>query len=320
MKILKLIAAITLTLLAATYAACTEYRFETIAHPDADLTIPQDINNAGVVVGFYFGNDVDGFPITAGFVWEEGEFTSPDFGLIDPTFNAISESGLIAGATLEIEDFPNFSTPIFSVPLSGTPGDVETFEIPDAVDPFAEGINDRGDIVAVYFGDDDRLVSFIKQGDEISEINIPGYTDIGATDINESGLIVGVAQNSDEEAVGFIITNGEIEFVDHPDGETELLAINDVGEVAGAFSDEETGGTFIYDGVTFDAFAYPGADATVIWGMNDHRVVVGQYFLGGQEFGFIAKPIPEPGSDTLILLGGGLLLLSRRIRRIRVYS
>lgn len=276
----------------------SEYVFQDLRLPGAEFTTPLDINNNGVVVGVA-GDVLDELPLLGGFVWRDGEFLTPEIGFLDAAFSSISDSGLIAGTGF---DFFTFTTPVFILELES--GEMETFELPDGLISFPGGINGKGELVGAYFSLDDEFRSFILRDDEVQTISIAGLTEIGAADINDAGQIVGGALNADGIAVGFILQDDVTTFFQHPDGETELLAINNLGHIAGSVFDAEGSRAFVYDGSSFHDVAFPGGDETVIWGMNDHGVLVGEYFVAGIEegFGFIARPVPEPRSSLLAYL------------------
>lgn len=289
-----------------------DYLFEQLSLPGAEFTTPLDINNDGVVVGVT-GNDFDGLPLLGGFVWRDGEFSMPDVGFSDAVFAAISDSGLVAGTGF---DFFSFTTPVFVLELDS--GDIETFEVPDGFISFPGGINGNGEVVGAYFGNEDEFLSFIRRNDDVGVISIPGLTEIGAADINELGQIVGGAINEAGVSVGFILQDETTTLIEHPEGETELLAINNLGQIVGSVFDGENSRAFIYDGSSFEDVSFPDADETVIWGINDHGVIVGEYFVDDTDagVGFIATPVPEPGGWLLAIFAFAGACSQRRPRLV----
>lgn len=289
-------------------ATANDYFVETLQFPGSTETAPQDINNAGIVVGAYFDAD----EISHGFVWQDGEFRSPELGLEDVLFTAINEQGVIAGSGF---DFLGLSIPSFTIEDAV----VETFSYPGAFITFAEGINSAGTVTGVFIEDLDLgpFGAFIKQGDQYDAITIPDYTEVIATDINDAGVVVGGAYNALGDESGYIFENGEITIVDHPDGDTELSAINNLGVVVGSvFPIGEPARTFFYEDGEFTDINLPDIGEFAAWGLNDAGVLVGTYFQDDEVLGFIATPIPEPSSVAMLLAGIGLLTFrQRRLRK-----
>jgi hypothetical protein len=70
----------------------------------------------------------------------------------------------------------------------------------------------------------------------------------------------------------------------------QLLGINNAGEAVGFYLDASGNAHgYLYNMGTqtrVHEFAFPGADLTQAFGVNDHGEVVGAYTTGGQTFGF----------------------------------
>jgi hypothetical protein len=72
----------------------------------------------------------------------------------------------------------------------------------------------------------------------------------------------------------------------------------------------------MYDGNTYTTLDVPGSSSTAAIGINNAGQIVGECVVGGTEIGFLATPVPEPG--TLLLLGaelGGLVAVRARLAR-----
>ncbi len=113
---------------------------------------------------------------------------------------------------------------------------------------------------------------------------------------------------------GFIFDNDGFRLFLHPDGDTELLAINDHGTMVGSVDDGDALRSFVFDGQNFHDVAFPGASGTAAWSINNHGIIVGEFIPeGGEDFrAFIAYPVPEPSGHLLSLLALVIGVLARR--------
>jgi hypothetical protein len=138
-----------------------------------------------------------------------------------------------------------------------------------------EGVNDAGTVVGVA-----GLLSgggefgFTYSGGAITPFSAPGYAAAFPISVNDAGVIVGYASND-----GFATYTG---FVD-------------------------SGGVFTF----VDA---PGSSQTGFGALNDQGDIVGEYYdANGNEFAFLATPVPEPATWAFMLIGiTGVGLAARR--------
>ena len=73
---------------------------------------------------------------------------------------------------------------------------------------------------------------------------------------------------------------------DVPGGiDTEILGLNNVGEFVGVYGAATTG--FLYSRGVVSTVAFPGADVTVPYGINDSGDITGYYIAGGVTHGFV---------------------------------
>jgi hypothetical protein len=91
------------------------------------------------------------------------------------------------------------------------------------------------------------------------------------------------------------------------------MDLNISDQVVGFYfgSDKRAHGFFYDEGSVF-TMDYPGAAGTFLTGANDEGDLAGWYRDGGTSHGFVATPVPMPGS--VCLLGAGLLSLALTLR------
>lgn len=295
-------------LLIASHTDATEYTFETLQFPGSVDTVANGITNDDVVVGTYY---VDGSDEAHGFVWEDGEFETPelDLELANVSFDGISNHYDIVGSAIAPFAIPGFV--FFN-------NEVFPFEFPGALATFANGVNDELDIVGSFRNslEDDRFRAFYEFEDGILELTIPDFIDVFALGINNQRQVVGGAYDANDDESGFIFENGEVTLFNHPDGATELVDINNLGILAGTVVDDSGLRSFVFDGEEFHDVMFPGASETSVWGMNDLGVLVGEYMPDGSDdyAGFIAWPVPEPSGLLLMFF---TLLPTASMRRSR---
>ena len=179
----------------------------------------------------------------------------------------------------------------------------------------ALGVNDRGQILAVYEGRDRTVRHFVRdrQGRFAVIDDPPGTSGNGLTyeavDINNRGEIVGF-YNDDRgvTTTGFLRSRkGRFTDVNVPGSVvTGPLRINDRRQVVGIYAD--AGGAvhgFLGDDGQFATIDVPGATATVVLGINNRGQTVGSYVdAGGAYHGFLRErdgdvtTLPEaPGAE-----------------------
>jgi hypothetical protein len=102
------------------------------------------------------------------------------------------------------------------------------------------------------------------------------------------------------------------------DGE-EFHGINNHGDIAGFASPslDIIHGFVLHDGV-YSRVDAPGAVMTELEGINDRDQLVGTAVLRATSYGFLATPVPEPGSLFLIVSGAASLAMVLRRRWPRV--
>lgn len=124
----------------------------------------------------------------------------------------------------------------------------------------------------------------------IKLLAIPGATQMSANDINDCGQIVGGYTDVLGSAHGFVYEEDSFCQLDYPGASaTEILGINNLGQMAGMFTTLTATCGFLYDRGTFSpplTFPAPG-NFTVPNAINDRGEIVGVYqdvVPGGHSF------------------------------------
>jgi hypothetical protein len=119
---------------------------------------------------------------------------------------------------------------------------------------------------------------------EFSAIDFPGsidHTSFGRG-VNSGGDIVGQYDEIEEISHRFVFQGGQYQTVDTPFGrQTDILAINDLGEFVGYAYDDPSNGprpgfSFGKDG--FKRFDFPAASGTFPWTINNVGMQGGTFF------------------------------------------
>jgi hypothetical protein len=288
------------------------YTFITIDDPNADHgTFAAGVNGAGLVVGHY----VKGFT-NEGFLYQNGQFTTVQVNGGSATLTSINNANTVAGFYSDSAGLHGFTM------TSG--GGLTTIDDPNAVHGTeVTGINNKGDVVGIYFDGAFTAHGFSLINGTFSTIDYAGAgTGPGAgtfaQGINDGDRIVGGVIGGTAGHIGFTydgtnFTNLTVQ------GSTATFGagINDSGTLVGYFSDSAGQHGFVDMGGQFTTLDAPGAGlGTRAAGINGSGTVVGFFDdANAVAHGFIAiQSVPEPGTMTLAILGA-VSLLAARVRR-----
>jgi hypothetical protein len=291
----------------------------------ARQTIANGINPAGDIVGVY----TDGVGKQHGFLLSGGQFTTIDFpgalagvvGTLPTSANGINPAGEIvgnyttpyvptvsdkvpqdsptycpsAGVPACIKGFMyrhgNFSTVLFS----GHPG-----AIPQRITPDGDiyGCLHDFDLMNSMFGAAWRRSgdsSLTTNGGELADpsVSIPMSMNNGATP--DDHMIVGHWTDMSLHRHGFVAQDGAFHSYDVSGSTlTAIWDINPAQQFVGTYVDStghRHGFLQLPDGSAPIQVDYPGAAATVAFGINPDGVIVGQYSAAGRTHGFVALPV-----------------------------
>src|SRR5215467_8920022 len=220
---------------------------------------------------------------------------------------------------------------LFVFPLMGTfaqqaagSGSIEvitTFDYPGAGNStLPQKINERGDVVGEYIDSSGVVRAFVRFSDgSFSDPIVDPNDTVGFTEgrgINNSRTVAGDYVISDGTVHSFLLSGSTFTEYDLPGAvQTNLLSINEPGDLTGAFDPDGSGifQGFIDRGGTITSYSVPGAaGGTFAYETNNNKkLTVGYYIdasgvLHGQyrdTNGGLHFPIDSPGSVGTVLFG-----------------
>jgi hypothetical protein len=203
---------------------------------------------------------------------------------------------------------------------SGSIEVITTFDYPGVGNnTLPQKINERGDIVGEFIDPSGVVRGFVRfsNGSFSDPIVDPNDT-VGFTEgrgINNPRTVVGDYVISDGTVHSFLLSGNTFTEYDVPGTvQTNLLGINEPGDLTGAFDPDGSGvfQAFIDRGGTITSYSVPGAAGTFAYEMNNNKkLTVGYYIdasgiLHGQyrdANGALHFPIDPSGSVATILFG-----------------
>lgn len=309
------------------------YTFTTINDPNATAGSTRifGVGNSGAVAGNY--SDAQGN--SHGFAYSNGTYTTIDYpgaATGTTTANAVNTSGTVVGGYNDAQGnahgftFNNGVYTTLNIPADG--GTTRNLL----------GINDSGVVSGYRFitnnpatPTDAGYQGFISSGGNSTSLVNPNA---------QTGATFAFGLNNKGAAAGYFIKDnqtGNLGFVYNPVGGYTTLTepnampgpnptsqgtfawgINDAGTVAGYYYDPNASAHgFVYGGGAYATLDVPTASNTFATGINNAGEVVGYYNDITGDHGFIATPVPEPGSLALVAAGGAVMagIARRRTRK-----
>lgn len=295
--------------------ATPSYVFHSIASPgDPNFTQLLGINNSSVIAGYYGDGTV---------------VANHGFTLVVPTNTYTPEN--VSGATqTQVIGINNVGwTDGFFVDAMGVThgftynGSFTTVDAPGTAFNQLLGINDGLTAVGYSSLDPAGMTlqrSYSETGGAFTYLD--GFLPMGtannqAVGVNNGGLVVGFYVDSMGATHGYLLNAMTLTTLNYPGAvSTSAFGINNAGWIVGIYTDaSNVQHGFVYNGSSWFSVDDPnGVGTTTINGLNDLGQLVGFYVNGtGQTIGFLATPVPEPGS--LALLGTGMLAALGFLRR-----
>lgn len=271
-------------------------KFVSVDVPGASLTRATDVNNAGVIVGF-FGDQTG----VHGFLLNQGVFTAVDFpGALLTTVLGINDWGQLVGRFQTEEGVDHgflFSNGVF-----------RQIDFPGSIATQCHGINKKGQIVGRYFNVENsgqgggnglgHEHGFMLSASGFTSIDFPEANTTDAWKITDSGDVIG--DWSDNGALqsgslhGYILQGGQYNSFDFPGAPgTAGREINSSGQLVGVIFDKKCfsslGHGFVRVNGYYSAFDFPGSACTTATGLNDSGFLVGGYIdSAGAQHGYVA--------------------------------
>jgi uncharacterized membrane protein len=179
---------------------------------------------------------------------------------------------------------------VASPPLLAADYSFVSINVPGGDYTEAHGINERGDIVGLYYTAADGVShGFLLRKGVFTTIDVPGAAEtLGARGINSRGDIVGGFTDSAFVLHGYLLSDGRFTQIDVPGASGNGASrINDAGDVMGHYFDAVGNhrGYIRKDGKFSDVRVPGGTTVTVRDAQDNGRVLVGTVILN-QDGGF----------------------------------
>ncbi len=165
-----------------------------------------------------------------------------------------------------------------------------SISLPNSIETEARGINSSGLVAGTFVDLAGIDHGFFFDGTTYTQYDVPGaqYTDVNG--LNDAGDFTGFYYDG-TAYFGFVSIGGVLTtFEAFGSNVTFPQAINSLGQVVGYYADGLYGFFRDTDG-TVTQIAYPGAQDTLVYGLNDQGLIVGAWQdAAGDLRGFVRNP------------------------------
>lgn len=309
-------------------AAQAAYVYTEFSRPDYDTTQLWDINNSGVMVGYSL-REGEAVALAQAFIHNGSGFTSllGPAGAISTNALGISDGGVVVGTFATTTTVDGTGAPVLG-PVSGyiySGGTYTTYSVAGALETHLRGISPDGRYVTGFYSTATvGGIGFVydRTTGVRTDLSVAGSLLTIAQGVQNDGTVVGsdIISGAPATRPGFIYELGTGTRSDLSIAgvlRTALRAISDDDVLAGWFIDGTGPHGFVGLTTGYEQIDYTGASATYVEGMNNAKVLVGNFQLGDSFRAFIARPdfsttVPVPATSALLVLGLGALAWSRR--------
>jgi len=297
-----LVGAVLAATIASHAAKATTFTFTTVDVPGAESTALSGINNQGLAVGTFVKNGQQ-----VGFLRaSDGTIATFSVAGLPTSTGGINDLGQVVGSLSNGQDF-----------IRNTDGSLITFSVPD--NGPALDINNGGTVVG-YHSAGNVCHGFVRSpGGALTDLDDPSSAipNTVAQGINDQGEIVG---NFNFETNAFLRdAGGTFTNFQFPGaiGQTAAFGINDAGDIVGFYDIATNHGFLRHADGTFETVDDPlRGKVSQVTGINDKGVLVGLFTdASGAMHGYIATPLPEPGTLALFITLAGAGFYRRTARR-----
>jgi len=266
--------------------------FTTLDYPGALLTVANDINNSGKIVGFYRDANLE----FHGFVYDP---VSDSFASIDYTnpvcttgtdARGINERGNIVGAcTDNANNFYGYLLTADGFTAIQAPGHLSTIAQSISSDSRVVGCIHDTNTSTTMFAMSHDADGFSFFGGMFGGLNGIGFMHNGVSPdgTNVAGIFMDTSVN---RARAYLVRDRVIMPFDYPGATlTQAWDVNAAGDVAGVYRDTSgrIHGYLRSANGEFTPVDYPGATLTRAFGINASGDIVGTYIAGGIQHAFV---------------------------------
>ena len=237
------------------------------------------VNNAGVIVGDY----VDSKSVQHGMILAGTKLTTVDnkaceaiSGTGGISFYGVNSAGAAAGWCT------NTKTGL-DTGFVYAKGKFTAVNFPKSNGTEATGINDKGEVVGLYFDSANLTHGFSKIGTKYTSISVKGGTNTVAWGVNNAGQITVYTTNSAGTFDSYLMTGTKLKKIDNPGAGTTGTIVHtpsNVGDIDGTYynSAGTEMGWLLHKGKYYDVVDTGGV--TRADGLNDKSELVGRYGSG----------------------------------------
>jgi len=278
--VLRVLAVVTAFACIATAADAPKltFNFHKANVPGALQTIPQNANNAGVMVGNY--EDKDG--VNHGYILDGKNLRKVD----DPKgTNTICCGVNLNGPIMLVGYYTNSAGTYVGFLYNPKTRKFKDIRGPKgAISAGAGGINDKGEIVGAYEEPSNVWHGFLLEGGEYKTLDVPGAAQTYATGINDKGYIVFYWTDSSRATESSIYSPNTKKYtkINVPGASNSAaLSIDSASDVVYQWTESPSGpvqgALRVHATKKFYKFDYPQSVATSANGINDKHLIVGPY-------------------------------------------